>query len=109
MDPRVWLHHPLRWLRPDAKARGPASDARPVVAGLPFTKLSAEADEYFADGLTEDILANLSRFRDVLVIDFASAFRFKGRALDLAEARDRLEASYFVQGSARRAGGRVRV
>jgi len=88
---------------------GPAADTRPTVAVLPFTNLSAEADEYFADGLTEDIITNLSRFRDVLVIGIASAFRFKGRALDLAEARERLGAGYFVQGSVRRAGGRVRV
>jgi TolB-like protein/Tfp pilus assembly protein PilF len=87
----------------------PAADTRPVIAVLPFTNLSTEADEYFADGLTEDITTNLSRFRDVLVIGSASAFRFKGKALDLAEARERLGAGYFVQGSVRRAGGRVRI
>jgi len=101
---------------PSASAGGGApariaqpTDTRPVVAVLPFTNLSAEADEYFADGLTEDIITNLSRFRDVLVIGISSAFQFKGRALDLAEARERLGAGYFVQGSVRRAGGRVRI
>lgn len=86
-----------------------AGDTRPMIAVLPFTNQSTEADEYFADGLTEDIITNLSRFRDVLVIGIASAFQFKGRALDLAEARERLGAGYFVQGSVRRAGGRVRI
>jgi TolB-like protein len=86
---------------------GPSS--KPVLAVLPFANLSAEADEYFADGLTEDIITNLSRFRDLQVIAGASTFHFKGRAVDIAELRDRLNARYVVQGSVRRAAGRVRI
>ncbi len=81
----------------------------PVLAVLPFANLSAEADEYFADGLTEDIITNLSRFRDLRVIANASTFHFKGRAVDLAELRNRLNTGYVVQGSVRRAAGRVRI
>src|ERR1700721_754820 len=55
-----------------------AEDPKPVLVVLPFTNLSAEADEYFADGLTEDIITNLSRFRDLRVIGGASSFHFKG-------------------------------
>jgi TolB-like protein/Tfp pilus assembly protein PilF len=88
--------------------RGDASP-RPVLAVLPFTNLSAEVDEYFADGLTEDIITNLGRFRDLRMIAGASTFHFKGRAVDLQELRERLNASYVVQGSVRRAAGRVRI
>ena len=76
---------------------------------LPFTNLSVEADEYFADGLTEDIIMHLARFRDLRVIAGASTFPFKGRAVDLPEIRARLRAGYVVQGSVRRAAGRVRI
>ncbi len=83
--------------------------SKPVLAVLPFANLSAGTDEYFADGLTEDIITNLSRFRDLQVIAGASTFHFKSRAVDIAELRDRLRAGYVVQGSVRRAAGRVRI
>ena len=83
--------------------------SKPVLAVLPFANLSADTDEYFADGLTEDIITNLSRFRDLRVIAGASTFHFKGRAVDITELRDRLNAGYVVQGSVRRAAGRVRI
>ncbi len=82
---------------------------RPVVAILPFANLSADIDEYFADGLTEDIITNLSRFRDLRVIAGASILPFKGRVLDLEDLRGKLNAGFFVQGSVRRGGGRVRI
>jgi TolB-like protein len=86
----------------------PPSD-RPVLAVLPFDNLSAEGDEYFADGLTEDIITNLSRFRDLLVIARTSTFRFKGSAVDPTRLGAELGAGYVVEGSVRRAGGRVRI
>jgi len=82
---------------------------RPVMAVLPFNNLSADVDEYFADGLTEDIITNLSRFRELQVIARTSTFRFKGRAVDLALLRAELDAHYVVEGSVRRAAGRVRI
>ena len=83
--------------------------ARPVLAVMPFTNLSAEVDEYFADGLTEDIITNLARFRDLRVIAGASTLQFKGRALQPGEICKQLKAEYVVQGSVRRAAGRVRI
>lgn len=87
---------------------GGASE-KPVIAVLPFTNRSTEFDEYFADGLTEDILTNLARFRDLLVIGRTSTFRFKGEEIDLGEIREQLNAGYVVQGSVRRAAGRLRI
>jgi TolB-like protein/tetratricopeptide (TPR) repeat protein len=90
-------------------ARAGSEDPKPVLVVLPITNLSAETDEYFADGLTEDIITNLSRFRDLRVIGGASSFQFKGRAGDLTELCERTKAGYVVQGSVRRAAGRVRI
>lgn len=89
-------------------AAGGAPD-RPVLAVLPFDNLSADVDEYFADGLTEDIITNLARFRELQVIARTSTFRFKGRAADISELCRTLNACYGVEGSVRRAGGRVRI
>ncbi len=95
--------------RPAASARPAGADHKPIIAVLPFVNQSAEIDEYFSDGLTEDIITNLARFRELRVIAGASTFQFKGRAVDLAELRDRLNAGHVVQGSVRRAAGRVRI
>jgi TolB-like protein len=84
-------------------------DPKPVLVVLPIANLSADADEYFADGLTEDVITNLARFRDLRVIGGASSFQFKGRALDLQDLCERTRAGYVVQGSVRRAAGRVRI
>jgi TolB-like protein len=92
-----------------APARIVESAARPVVAVLPLTNLSAEVDEYFADGLTEDIITNLARFRDLRVIAGSSTQQVKGLALEPREICERLKAGYIVQGSVRRAAGRVRI
>ncbi len=92
----------------DERPTRPTAD-KPVLAVLPFDNLSADVDEYFADGLTEDIITNLSRFRDLLVIARTSSFQFKGRAIDMIDAGRELGAGYIVEGSVRRAGGRVRI
>ncbi len=84
-------------------------DTKPILLVLPFANLNAEADEYFADGLTEDIITNLSRFRDLRVIGGASSFQFKGRAFDLQDLCAKTNAGYIVQGRVRRAAGRVRI
>ena len=96
---------------PPSRSQTPAigADAKPVIAVLPFTNQSAEVDEYFADGLTEDITTNLARFRDLRVIASASTLQLKGRALSLADVCLQLKAGHVVQGSVRRAAGRVRI
>jgi len=92
-----------------AQARGVEPAARPVLAVMPLANLSVEADEYFADGLTEDIITNLARFRDLRVIAGASTRQIKDLALEPREICERLHAGYIVQGSVRRAAGRVRI
>jgi non-specific serine/threonine protein kinase len=92
-----------------ASARTVDPAARPVVAVMPLANLSAEVDEYFADGLTEDIITNLARFRDLSVIGGASTVQIKGLGLEPRQVCERVEAGYLVQGSVRRAAGRVRI
>lgn len=92
---------------PVTSARRPPS--HPVLAVLPFANLSAEVDEYFADVLTEDIVTSLARFRELRVIASGSTLQFKGGPVGVEDIRTRLGAGYFVQGSVRRAAGRVRI
>jgi TolB-like protein/DNA-binding winged helix-turn-helix (wHTH) protein len=82
---------------------------RPVLAVFPFANQSAEADDYFADGLTEDIVTNLSRFRDLRVIAAGSTLQFKGRSINVPEFCRQMRAAYVVKGSVRRAAGRIRI
>jgi TolB-like protein/DNA-binding winged helix-turn-helix (wHTH) protein len=82
---------------------------RPVLAVFPFANQSAEADEYFSDGLTEDIVTNLSRFRDLRVIAAGSTLQFKGRSINVPEFCREMRAGYVVLGNVRRAAGRVRI
>ncbi|MEQ8652452.1 MAG: winged helix-turn-helix domain-containing protein [Kiloniellales bacterium] len=86
--------------------KGPA---KPVIAVLPFDNLSGDLDAYFADGLTEDIITNLSRFRELLVVGRTTSFQFKGRRLALTKVCEELNAGYIVEGSVRRAGSRIRI
>jgi adenylate cyclase len=83
---------------------------RPSIAVLPFECMSSgEDDEYLADGLTEDILTGLSRFKELFVISRTSAFAYKGRRANLQEVAADLGVRYVLEGSVRRAGARVRV
>ena len=83
---------------------------RPSIAVLPFTNMSADPEqEYFSDGITEDIITELSRFRSLLVVARHSAFAFKGRKVGIREVGRELNVRYVVEGSVRKAGNRVRV
>jgi TolB-like protein/Tfp pilus assembly protein PilF len=91
------------------RAATPLSD-KPSIAVLPFVNLSGDPEqEYFSDGITEDIITELSRFRFLFVIARNSSFAYKGRALDAREIGRQLGVRYVVEGSIRRAGNRVRV
>jgi adenylate cyclase len=80
------------------------------IAVLPFTNMSGDAEqEYFSDGITEDIITELGRFRELIVIARNSSFTFKGRAVDPKEVSRKLGAHFVVEGSVRKAGNRVRV
>ena len=93
---------------PSPAAAGAA--AKPSIAVLPFANMSGDPEqEFFADGLTEDIIAELSRFRDLLVISRNSAFVHKGRPVRVPAVAREFGVQYVVEGSVRRAGSRVRV
>ncbi len=83
---------------------------KPSMAVLPFDKMSGEVEqEYFADGLTEDIITELSRFQSFFVIARHSAFVFKGKSVTVQDVGRELVVQYVVEGSVRKAGNRVRV
>ena len=105
---RVW-----GWAKEPAQAVGgpslPLPD-KPSIAVLPFDNLSGQPEEtYFSDGITEDIITGLARFRSLFVIARNSSFAFRGKAMDMAEIGRRLGVSYLLEGSVRRAGERVRI
>jgi TolB-like protein len=82
----------------------------PTVAVLPFTNLSGDPEqEYFSDGLTDDIITALSRFRDLLVIARNSTFRYKGQSVDVRQLNQDLGARYVLEGSVQKAGTALRV
>ncbi len=108
---RVW-----RWLGaergPPLPSVGPALalPEKPSLAVLPFANMSGDPEQdYFADGIAEDLITELSRFRELFVIARNSTFAFKGRSVDIAEVARRLGVRYVVEGSVRRTGDRVRV
>jgi TolB-like protein/Tfp pilus assembly protein PilF len=83
---------------------------KPTLAVLPFDNLSGDADqEYFADGITEDIITALSKHRSLLLIARGSTFAFKGQGVDVRRIGAELGADYVVEGSVAKSGRRVRV
>ncbi len=89
----------------------PADEVEPPsIAVLPFANMSGDPDqEFFADGLTEDILTELSRFKEFIVISRNSTFVYKGKAVNVQEVAKTLNVNYVVEGSVRKAGNRVRI
>ncbi len=87
-----------------------SSPERPSVAVLPFNNMSGDPEqEFFSDGITEDIITDLSRFRSLMVIARNSTFTFKGRSIRVQDVAKELGVSYVVEGSVRKAGDRVRI
>jgi TolB-like protein len=83
---------------------------KPSIAVLPFQNLSGDPEqEYFSDGITEDIITELSRFGSLFVIARNSSFTFKGEMIDVSDVGRKLGVQYVVEGSVRKAGNRVRV
>jgi len=88
----------------------PASTRAKCVAVLPFSSFSADPEnEYFADGITEDVIANLSKIRSLKVISRTSVMPFKAREGNVTEIAAKLGATTLLEGSVRRAGDRVRI
>ncbi|OAF05104.1 hypothetical protein AYJ54_21870 [Bradyrhizobium centrolobii] len=83
---------------------------RPAIAVLPFTNMSGEAEQdYFSDGISEDIITALSKLRWFFVIARNSSFIYKGRTVHLRQVAEELGVRYVVEGSVRKGGGRVRI
>ena len=88
----------------------PALPDKPSIAILPFANLSGDPEqEYFADGMVEDIITALSRMRWLFVIARNSSFTYKGRAMDMRQVGRELGVRYVLEGSVRKAGKRVRI
>ncbi len=108
--------HVWRW-RPEAGA--PAAEAgaealalpdKPSIAVLPFTNMSGDQEqEFFADGISEDIITALSRMPWFFVIARNSTFTYKGKAVDVTEVAHDLGVQYVLEGSVRKAGDRLRI
>jgi TolB-like protein/Tfp pilus assembly protein PilF len=100
---------PIARTAPDAGPSLPLPD-RPSIAVLPFVNLSGDSgQEYLSDGISEDIITALSRFRWFFVIARNSSFAYKGTAVDATQVARELGVQYLLVGSVRRAGDRVRV
>jgi len=83
---------------------------KPSIAVLPFTNMSGDPEqEFFADGMAEDIITNLSRYRWFFVIARNSSFTYKGLSVDIKQVARELGVRYVLEGSVRKAGNRVRV
>jgi adenylate cyclase len=83
---------------------------KPSIAVLPFTNMSGDPEqEYFADGMVEEIITALSRFKSLFVIARNSSFTFKGKAVDIKEVGRQLGVRYVLEGSVRKALGKVRI
>jgi adenylate cyclase len=108
---------PVRAYRmtPDRVANAPgmaplALPDKPSIAVLPFDNLSGDPEqEYFADGLSEDIITGLSKFHWFFVIARNSSFTYKGRSVDVKQVANELGVQYVLEGSVRKAGSRVRI
>src|SRR5262245_45620730 len=93
---------------PPARPASPAS--RTAVCVLPFTNMSGDPEqEYFSDGITEDIITDLSKVSALAVISRNSAFVYKGRNVEVPKIARELDVSHVLEGSVRKSGGRVRI
>jgi TolB-like protein/class 3 adenylate cyclase/cytochrome c-type biogenesis protein CcmH/NrfG len=103
---------PLTVVKSTAAAQKPelASSDRPSLAVLPFANMSGDPEqEYFADGISEDIITGLSKLRWFFVIARNSSFAYKGKTADVKRAARELGVRYVLEGSVRKSGNRVRI
>ncbi len=108
----------LLWLKPWQRTGEPASVERmafplpdkPSIAVLPFVNMSDdEGQEYFVDGMTEDLITDLSNLSGLFVIARNSVFTYKGRAVKVKQVAEELGVRYVLEGSVRRAGDQIRI
>ena len=110
------IAEPVQVYRWTGVVAGPADETplalpdKPSIAVLPFTNMSGDPEqEYFSDGITEDIITELSRFDSLFVIARNSSFAFKGESVDVKRIARELGVRYVLEGSIRRAGNRLRI
>ena len=108
----------IAWLAPWTSTTDPVAPARmtlalpekPSIAVLPFDNLSGDQEqEYFSDGITNDIITDLSKFSSLFVIASNSVFAYKGKSVKVQEVSEELGVRYVVEGSVQRAGEKVRI
>jgi adenylate cyclase len=110
----VWLFHsrfrsPLRGVRP-VNASGLSLPDNPSIAVLPFTNMSQDpSQEYFGDGITEEIITGLAKVPRLFVIARNSTFAYKGKPVNIRQVGRELGVKYVLEGSIRKAGDRVRI
>ena len=94
----------------EPKMSGTEREQRPSIAALPFANLSGDKEqEYLADGITEDIITALTRFRWLFVIARNSSFAYKHKSLDAKQIAQELGVEYLIEGSVRRSGKKIRI
>lgn len=99
-----------RLLQSDAIASGPVAPSVPTLIVLPFYDLGGDREQdYFADGIVDDLITALSRFRTFAVLGRSSSFAYKNRNIDVRQLAAELGVSYVLEGSVRRAGERLRI
>ena len=102
--------HAYRLVKAQREAVTSASSEKPSIAVLPFANMSGDPEqEYFADGISEDILTGLSKLRWFFVIARNSSFTYKGKAVDVKRVARELGVRYVLEGSVRKGGNRVRI
>ena len=106
---RTWAHSGDAAKPADTAGRLPISD-KPSIAVLPFQNMSGDHEqEYFSDGITEDIITALSRIRQIFVVARNTTFTYKGQAVDVRAVASDLGVRYVLEGSVRKAGNRLRI
>src|SRR5437764_10711194 len=96
--------------QPQPKAMPLSKEEKPSIAVLPFTNMSGDPEqEYFSDGISEDIITDLSKISGLSVSARHSAFSYKGKAVKIQQVARELGVAFVVEGSVRKAGSRVRV
>jgi len=109
---RVYMTNPGTAIRPVAAPGKSASakNAKPSIVVLPFANMSGDPEqEYFSDGITEDIITDLSKVSALAVIARNTAFTFKGKPVRIEQVAKELGVQHVLEGSVRKAGGRVRI
>jgi adenylate cyclase len=96
--------------RANAGAPAAATQKGPSICVLPFANMSGEAEqEYFSDGISEDIITDLSKVAALAVVSRNTAFSYKGKSIDIKQVARQLRVSHVLEGSVRKAGNRVRI